>query len=250
MLAFFVLLSIIGPFVAPYSPDQIFANSPVPAAAVGRALARHHEPAAGRVLPAAGRRRRHAAGVVHRRRDRHRAVGGRRRDRGLPGRAGRRPAVHAGEHLPGDARAAAAGHPVRLPRQDRQQRPVPRRPHHLGDGLGLGRPRAARADAVAAQPGLRRLGPDHRREPVGGSSSPRSCRTSLRSSRARSCSPCCTRSGPTPRWPSSGWSTPNWSWGGMLFYAAGRQRGADRVLVVVHPAWPGDRAARHRRWCC
>jgi peptide/nickel transport system permease protein len=30
MLAFFVLLSIIGPLVAPYSPDQIFANSPVP----------------------------------------------------------------------------------------------------------------------------------------------------------------------------------------------------------------------------
>jgi len=30
LLAFFVLLSVIGPFVAPYSPDQIFANSPVP----------------------------------------------------------------------------------------------------------------------------------------------------------------------------------------------------------------------------
>jgi len=30
LLTFFVLLSIIGPFVAPYSPDQIFANSPVP----------------------------------------------------------------------------------------------------------------------------------------------------------------------------------------------------------------------------
>jgi peptide/nickel transport system permease protein len=30
MLAFFVLWSIIGPLVAPYSPDQIFANSPVP----------------------------------------------------------------------------------------------------------------------------------------------------------------------------------------------------------------------------
>ncbi len=32
LLAFFVLLSVIGPFVAPYSPDQIFANSPVPLA--------------------------------------------------------------------------------------------------------------------------------------------------------------------------------------------------------------------------
>ena len=32
-----------------------------------------------------------------------------------------------------------------------------------GHRLGLGRPGAARADAVAAQPGLRRLGPDHRR---------------------------------------------------------------------------------------
>jgi peptide/nickel transport system permease protein len=30
MLAFFVLLSIIGPLIAPYSPNQIFANSPVP----------------------------------------------------------------------------------------------------------------------------------------------------------------------------------------------------------------------------
>jgi peptide/nickel transport system permease protein len=30
LLAFFLLWSIIGPFVAPYSPDQIFANSPVP----------------------------------------------------------------------------------------------------------------------------------------------------------------------------------------------------------------------------
>jgi len=30
MLAFFVLLSVLGPLVAPYSPDQIFANSPVP----------------------------------------------------------------------------------------------------------------------------------------------------------------------------------------------------------------------------
>ncbi|MGB6454405.1 MAG: ABC transporter permease [Streptosporangiaceae bacterium] len=30
ILAFFVLLSIIGPLVAPYSPDQVFANSPVP----------------------------------------------------------------------------------------------------------------------------------------------------------------------------------------------------------------------------
>jgi peptide/nickel transport system permease protein len=30
ILAFFVLLAIIGPLVAPYSPDQIFANSPVP----------------------------------------------------------------------------------------------------------------------------------------------------------------------------------------------------------------------------
>ncbi len=30
MLTFFVLLSVIGPLVAPYSPDQIFANSPVP----------------------------------------------------------------------------------------------------------------------------------------------------------------------------------------------------------------------------
>jgi len=30
LLAFFVLLAIIGPLVAPYSPDQVFANSPVP----------------------------------------------------------------------------------------------------------------------------------------------------------------------------------------------------------------------------
>jgi peptide/nickel transport system permease protein len=30
LLAFFVLWSVIGPLVAPYSPDQIFANSPVP----------------------------------------------------------------------------------------------------------------------------------------------------------------------------------------------------------------------------
>jgi peptide/nickel transport system permease protein len=30
MLVFFVLLAIAGPFVAPYKPDQIFANSPVP----------------------------------------------------------------------------------------------------------------------------------------------------------------------------------------------------------------------------
>jgi peptide/nickel transport system permease protein len=30
LLLFFVLLAIIGPFVAPYKPDQIFANSPVP----------------------------------------------------------------------------------------------------------------------------------------------------------------------------------------------------------------------------
>jgi len=30
ILVFFVLLSIIGPLVAPYSPNQIFANSPVP----------------------------------------------------------------------------------------------------------------------------------------------------------------------------------------------------------------------------
>ena len=30
ILAFFVLLAIIGPLVAPYSPDAIFANSPVP----------------------------------------------------------------------------------------------------------------------------------------------------------------------------------------------------------------------------
>ena len=30
MLAFFVLLAIVGPLVAPYSPDQVFANSPVP----------------------------------------------------------------------------------------------------------------------------------------------------------------------------------------------------------------------------
>jgi peptide/nickel transport system permease protein len=30
LLAFFVLLAIFGPIVAPYSPDQVFANSPVP----------------------------------------------------------------------------------------------------------------------------------------------------------------------------------------------------------------------------
>jgi peptide/nickel transport system permease protein len=30
LLAFFVFLSIFGPIVAPYSPDQVFANSPVP----------------------------------------------------------------------------------------------------------------------------------------------------------------------------------------------------------------------------
>jgi peptide/nickel transport system permease protein len=30
ILLFFVLLAILGPFVAPYKPDQIFANSPVP----------------------------------------------------------------------------------------------------------------------------------------------------------------------------------------------------------------------------
>jgi peptide/nickel transport system permease protein len=30
MLVFFVLVSVVGPLVAPYSPDQIFANSPVP----------------------------------------------------------------------------------------------------------------------------------------------------------------------------------------------------------------------------
>ena len=30
LLLLFVLLAIIGPFVAPYSPDQVFANSPVP----------------------------------------------------------------------------------------------------------------------------------------------------------------------------------------------------------------------------
>jgi peptide/nickel transport system permease protein len=35
MLAFFVLLSVFGPFVAPYSPDQVFANSPVPLAPSG-----------------------------------------------------------------------------------------------------------------------------------------------------------------------------------------------------------------------
>jgi peptide/nickel transport system permease protein len=30
ILAFFVLLAIIGPLIAPYGPDQVFANSPVP----------------------------------------------------------------------------------------------------------------------------------------------------------------------------------------------------------------------------
>jgi peptide/nickel transport system permease protein len=30
ILAFFVLMAVIGPFIRPYSPDQIFANSPVP----------------------------------------------------------------------------------------------------------------------------------------------------------------------------------------------------------------------------
>src|SRR5215469_5109448 len=30
LLAFFVLLAIFGPIAAPYSPDRVFANSPVP----------------------------------------------------------------------------------------------------------------------------------------------------------------------------------------------------------------------------
>ena len=42
ILAFFVLLAIIGPFVRPYSPEQELRQRDGPAGAVGRALARHH----------------------------------------------------------------------------------------------------------------------------------------------------------------------------------------------------------------
>ena len=87
-----------------------------------------------------------------------------RRDGGLLRRLGRRPAVHAGQHLPGAARAAAAHRHLRVPGQGREPERRGDRGHHRHHRLGVRRPAAAGPDPVHAQPGLRRLGPDHRRE--------------------------------------------------------------------------------------
>ena len=116
MLAVFLILAIIGPIVAPTTRPQLLHHRRLPAAAVRRALARHHPAAAGRVLPAAGGRPEHDPGRVRGRASGHRAVGRDRRDRRLPARpVGRRPAVDAGQLLPGHAGAAAADRDLRLP---------------------------------------------------------------------------------------------------------------------------------------
>ena len=205
MLAAFLIVATIGPLVAPYNPSASSVHHQRrAAAAVRRALARHHPDPAGRVLAAAGGRPEHDPGRVPGRDSGHRAVGGDRGLRRLPARpVGGRAPVHAGQLLPGPAGAAAAHRDLRLPVALRRHQRRADRPDHRGHRLGVGRPGAARPDAVAALPGLRGLGPDHRRARLAGDHRTRSCPTCCPSWRPRSCSPCSTGWAPTPRSPSS-----------------------------------------------
>ena len=133
-----------------------------PAAVVGT-LVRHHPPRAGRVQPAP---RRHPRGDRRRLRRGHPRDGDRRdrrRDRRLHRRPRRRDALGVREHLPRHP-AAAAHHHHRRAAADRRRGDGRR--GHRDHRLGVGRPRAARADAVVATAGLRRGGAGQRRAHV------------------------------------------------------------------------------------
>ena len=113
--------------------------------------------------------------------------------------------------------------------------------------LGVGRPGAAGADAVAAPPRLRRGGPGHRREHLADhllrdpAEPDRDHRVQLR--RHRHLRGAASRS----RWPSSASSDlSEWNWGTILFWAQSQQALSPGRLVVVRPGRPGHRAARHR----
>ncbi|MBO0814007.1 MAG: ABC transporter ATP-binding protein, partial [Actinobacteria bacterium] len=216
------------------------------AAAVGRALARHHAGAAGRAVPVAGWRAEHAAGRVLGRLGRDGAVRGHRGDRRLPRRLLRRPAFDAGQFLPGAARAAPAHRDLRVPaRLRRQQRPADR-PDHRHHRLGLRRPGAPRTDAVAAQPRLRRLGAagwrahlaDHRlRDPAQPAADRRLLVPVHRAVRGRHLH----RHGlPGPGQPDA------LELGHDALLGAERERRDQRVLVVVPAARPRRGLPRHR----
>ena len=224
---------------------DLLHHGQLPAAAVRGAPARHHPAAAGRALPAAGGRAEHGAGRVRGRAGRDRAVGRRRRDRGLRRRPGRRPAVDAGQLLPGHARAAAADRDLRLPAVLPGRRRPADRADHRDHRLGLGRPGAPGADAVAAQPGLRGVGADHRRarladhrlrDPAQPDPDPRLVVPVHRALRGRHL----YRAGvPRPGQP----QPPELGRDAVL--RAGRRRGAERLLVAVHPAGSRRGPARH-----
>ena len=247
----FLVLAVIGPWIAPYNPARTFsttASFPLPPSAAH--LARHHPAAAGRVLPAARGRAEHDPGRVRGRAGRDRAVGRRRRDRGLRRRPGRRPAVDAGQLLPGHAGPAAAHRHLRLPAAVPGQRRRADRADHRDHRLGLRRPGAAGADAVPAQPGLRGVGADHRRarladhrlrDPAQPDPDRRLVLPVHRALRRRHLH----RAG----LPRPGQPQPR-ELGRDALLRAGRRRGAERVLVVVHPARARRGPARHLRWRC
>ena len=170
MLAVFLIVADHRPPRGPVQPvGQLVHHQRRAATAVRRALARHHPDPAGRVLPAAGGRPEHDPGRVPGRAGGHRAVGGGRGLRRVPARpVGGRAPVHAGQLLPGHARAAAAHRDLRLPvALGRHQRRADR-PDHRDHRLGVGSPGAAGPDPLAAIPRLRGLGPHHRRARLAG----------------------------------------------------------------------------------
>ena len=171
-----MLLAIFGPFFVG-NPNAL-SNTEL-AAAVAQALARHHPDRAGRLRPARGQRARLAGDRRGRRAAGHRRLDRRRHQRRVRGRSHRR--------------GAEAVHNVvlvipTLPlvivimADVKSSGLVPLIVIIALHQLGGGRPGAAGADAVGAQPRVRAGRPRLRANARGGSCSSRSCPTSCRSS--------------------------------------------------------------------
>ena len=155
ILGLFILVAIMGPWIAPFDPSATTPGQALPLGAYRHSSARHHRHRPGRPLAAARRDALDRRARAAHRRDRDHTLGADRHVGRLPRRVFRRGPVARGQRVPGPAGAAAAGGDPRLPAAhgraahgDRAERA----------GLAVGGAGDPRADAVAARARLRGRG--------------------------------------------------------------------------------------------
>ena len=246
LLIVFLILAVDRPAHRPLQPVGRPGGERDAAAAVGRALARHHPDPAGRAVPAAGRR-----------------AGARSSWRSWPGVVATVIAVVVGVTagylggLADDLLSMLANIFLVMPALLLLIVIFGFLPASSDDlligaiialtGWALGRAGAPRADAVAAQPGLRGVGPDHRREHrpdhrLGDRAQPAADHRVLVPVHR----PLRRRHLYRDRLPRPGQHRPALELGRHAVLGAVGERPGQRVLVVVHPAGARGRAARHR----